>query len=103
VRAGLRDLVDHVVDSHVVGHEKPDPAIFEHALVLSGAERARTVHVGDMYAADVCGARSAGLSAVLLDPHGDWGPLDCPTAADLESLVRAAWPAAPEPGTQPRQ
>jgi putative hydrolase of the HAD superfamily len=92
VRAGLRDLVGHVVDSHHVGSEKPDPAIFEHALSLSGAERARTVHVGDMYTADVCGARAAGLSAVLLDPHGDWGPTDCPKSADLRALVAAAWP-----------
>jgi putative hydrolase of the HAD superfamily len=94
VRAGLRDLVSHVIDSHHVGHEKPDPAIFEHALALSGAERARTLHVGDMYTADVCGARAAGLSAVLLDPHGDWGETDCPTATDLQALVAAAWPPA---------
>jgi phosphoglycolate phosphatase-like HAD superfamily hydrolase len=92
-RAGLRELVDQVVDSHLVGHEKPDPAIFEHALAISGAERERTLHVGDMYTADVLGARAAGLSAVLLDPHGDWGPVDCPTAPDLLGLVRAAWPA----------
>jgi putative hydrolase of the HAD superfamily len=91
-RAGLRDLIDQVVDSHVVGHEKPDPAIFEHALAISGADRERTLHVGDMYAADVCGARAAGLAAVLLDPHGDWGPTDCPKAVDLLDLVQAAWP-----------
>ena len=92
-RAGLRELVDQVVDSHLVGHEKPDPAIFEHALAISGAERERTLHVGDMYTADVLGARAAGLAAVLLDPHGDWGPVDCPMAPDLLGLVRAAWPA----------
>ncbi len=91
-RAGLADLIEHVVDSHLVGAEKPDPAIFEHALRLSGAERGATVHVGDMYGADVVGARAAGLRAVLLDPHGDWGPMDCPTAPDLLSLVREALP-----------
>jgi HAD superfamily hydrolase (TIGR01509 family) len=92
-RAGLRGLVGPVVDSFLVGHEKPDPAIFEHALSVSGAERERTLHVGDMYTADVCGARAAGLAAVLLDPHGDWGAMDCPVAPDLLGLVQAAWPA----------
>ena len=90
VRAGLRELVDHVVDSHLVGSEKPDPAIFERALALSGARRESTLHVGDMYAADVLGARAAGIAACLLDPFGEWvagGELDCPTAPDLRALV----------------
>lgn len=93
--AGLRGLVDHVVDSHLVGREKPDPAIFEHALAVSGVERSACLHVGDLLAADVLGARAAGIEAVLLDPHGDWRSaegdelrrLGCTTARDLPALV----------------
>jgi len=87
-RARLRPHLHAVVDSHVVGFEKPDPRIFSHALSLFGSDPARTLHVGDMYAADVVGARAAGLHALLLDPHGDWGEVDCPTTRDVPSLAR---------------
>jgi putative hydrolase of the HAD superfamily len=76
-----------VIDSHVVGAAKPDPTIFEIALARSGAERQHTLHVGDMYDADVLGARSAGLAAVLLDPAGSWGPRDCDAFPDLSALA----------------
>ena len=86
-RAGLRRYLDAVVDSQVVGFEKPDPRIFTHALALFGSDPARTLHVGDIYAADVAGARAAGVHAVLLDPHGDWGELDCPMARDVPEVA----------------
>lgn len=86
-RAGLRPYLDAVVDSHVIGHEKPDPRIFAHALGLFGSSAARTLHVGDFYAADVVGARAAGVHALLLDPYGDWGELDCPVARDVPEVA----------------
>ena len=86
-RVGLRDLVDLVVDSHVVGFEKPDPRIFAHALAAVGASPAETLHVGDLYAVDVVGARAAGIDAVLLDPYGDWAGVDCERVADVPALA----------------
>jgi putative hydrolase of the HAD superfamily len=86
---GLRTLLDGVVDSAVVGAEKPDPAIFRHALELAGTRPERALHVGDLHAVDVLGARAAGVHAVLLDPHGDWDGVDCARAPDLASLTRA--------------
>ncbi|HYB13474.1 MAG TPA: HAD-IA family hydrolase, partial [Myxococcota bacterium] len=77
-----------VVDSHLVGSEKPDRAIFEHALRLSQSRPERTLHVGDLYHADVVGARRAGLHAVLLDPYGDWEDFDCERARDVPELAR---------------
>ncbi len=95
---GLRAHLDAVIDSGRIGIEKPDPRIFEHALALSGAERARTLHVGDLYAVDVVGARRAGLRAVLLDPFGDWRArgVDAPTCPSVPALVErlAAPPSA---------
>ncbi len=88
-RAGLRALLDAVVDSHVVGFEKPDPRIFAHALDVSGARPETTLHVGDLYAADVAGARAAGVHALLLDPHDDWPPVDCARLPDIPALTRA--------------
>jgi putative hydrolase of the HAD superfamily len=85
---GLRHFFDHVVDSHVAGFQKPDQRIFEHALARSGADPSRTLHVGDLFAADVVGARAAGIDAVLLDPFGDWPEADCPRVPDVPELAR---------------
>lgn len=74
---GLRDAVDRVVDSHVVGFSKPDPRIFEAALALVGADPARVVHVGDIYEADVVGAQAAGIAAILIDGCGFWPDAPC--------------------------
>jgi putative hydrolase of the HAD superfamily len=89
VAAGLRDYFDAVMDSFIVGHEKPDPRIFEHALEACGADPDRTLHVGDLYAADVVGARAAGVHPVLLDPFDDWHEVDCVTVPDIVHLGEA--------------
>jgi FMN phosphatase YigB (HAD superfamily) len=47
------------------------------------------VHIGDLHAVDVVGARAAGLHAVLLDPFGDWGDADCPRVRDLGTLAQS--------------
>lgn len=84
---GLRQHLDAVVDSHRVGFEKPDPRIFQHAIERSGADPRRTLHVGDLYDADVVGARAAGLHALLLDPFGDWEGVPCARLPDLPALA----------------
>ncbi len=86
VGRGLRDHFHAVMDSFVVGHEKPDPRIFEHALAACEADPSRTVHVGDLYAADVVGARAAGVHPVLLDPFDDWAVDDCVRLPDIVAL-----------------
>ncbi len=61
-----------VIDSHVVGVAKPDPAIFEHAAhEFGGIDRSRIVYVGDSVTIDVAAATAAGLRPVLLDPYDD--------------------------------
>ena len=85
----LASYFSHIIDSAMIGIEKPDPGIFEYALEISGADRASTVHVGDMYFADIEGARRAGLDAILLDPFDDWHDADCPRAPDLNSLAKS--------------
>jgi len=64
-----------VFDSAIVGYEKPDPRIFEHALAHLGADRERTIHVGDTPSADVDGALAAGIRPILVDPHDFYGHL----------------------------
>jgi len=85
---GLAPYFDAILDSAVVGFEKPDPRIFRHAAAALGVRAEEAVHVGDLYSVDVLGARSAGCRAILLDPSGAWPPTDCPKAADLAAAAR---------------
>lgn len=79
-----------IVDSHVVGVAKPDPAIFEPALVhFPGVERERIAYVGDSVTMDIAGARAAGLHPILLDPFGDHEGADFERIVSLVELL--AW------------
>lgn len=86
---GLGRFFSAVVDSHRVGFEKPAAGIFHAALEQAGTVPDRTLHVGDLYHADVLGARACGIHPALLDPWNDWGPLDCAIFADLAALAGA--------------
>jgi putative hydrolase of the HAD superfamily len=48
-----------------VGYEKPHPAIFQFVLDRLGEEREVTM-IGDNYAADILGARNAGIRAIFV-------------------------------------
>jgi ribonucleotide monophosphatase NagD (HAD superfamily) len=64
VRIGLFELPvrpPHGSASAIVGCEKPDRRIFEQALRQSGARPEQTLHVGDLYHADVTGRRTKRL------------------------------------------
>jgi putative hydrolase of the HAD superfamily len=79
-----------IVDSHVVGVAKPDPRIFDPALVhFAGVERERIAYVGDSVTMDVGGARAAGLHPILLDPFGDHEGADFDRISGLMDLL--AW------------
>ena len=77
-----------VVDSHVVGVAKPDPAIFEHAEVhFPGIARERIAYVGDSVTMDVGGATAAGLHPILIDPFDDHPAADFERIPSLTALV----------------
>jgi len=78
---GLASALDAVVSSAAVGLRKPDPRIFELACRRLGVEPGQAVHVGDHHYADIIGARSVGMTAVLIDRH-DTGTTD----ADISDL-----------------
>ena len=79
--------VEVVIDSHVVGVEKPDPRIFELALEHIDAPRERCLYVGDTVYFDVTGARAAGLEPVHIDPYGLCPERDHPHAPSLADLA----------------
>jgi putative hydrolase of the HAD superfamily len=67
---GIRHLFDCIVLSEEFGIRKPDPAIFLHAIGLLGREPEECLYVGDSYAADVVGAKRAGLLVCWFNPNG---------------------------------
>ncbi len=94
-----------LVISSRVGYQKPQPEIFEHALELTGVERGRALHVGDSYAADVEGARAAGIQPVLIDraigdpsrAQDERRDADVPVVADLYGLLHLIGVPRPAP------
>lgn len=87
---GLARYLDFILDSAVVGVAKPDPRIFRMALDEAKVAPAEAIYIGDLYSVDVLGARGAGLEAILLDPGGAWGELDCSRAQSLGEAVALA-------------
>ncbi len=87
VAAGIREWFDVVLDSALVGVEKPDPAIFRAALAALGVAASEALYVGDLYHVDVVGARGAGMEAVLLGPDLDDPGPDCVRFASLTALA----------------
>lgn len=83
---GVGDLLDTVVSSADVALHKPDPRIFELACERLGVAPAAAAHVGDHEYADLLGARSVGMLAVLVDRHGAGAP---DAIADFEALEDA--------------
>jgi putative hydrolase of the HAD superfamily len=65
---GLSPHLNAVVDSAVVGAEKPDRRIFVAALERLGAAAHETVFIGDSLARDMTGARGVGMDHIWLSP-----------------------------------
>ena len=84
--AGYEGLFATVVDSHVVGVEKPDPEIFEIALKRMAGDPRTTVYVGDVPAVDVAGAKAAGITPVLLDRHDLYPDVDALRLGSIREL-----------------
>ncbi|NIP38214.1 MAG: HAD family hydrolase [Candidatus Dadabacteria bacterium] len=61
---------DIIADSTNIGYVKPDPRIFHHALKELRLEPQDCLHVGDLYGADVLGAKNAGIEVVWLNYRG---------------------------------
>lgn len=85
---GLERFFPSIVVSGLVGVSKPNPEIFQIALRESGTNAAETVHVGDLYEADVKGANGAGITGILIDRDANYGALDCPKIGDLGEVYR---------------
>jgi HAD superfamily hydrolase (TIGR01549 family) len=66
--AGLAPLFGVMADSHVVGVEKPEPALFRAALDALDATPETTIFVGDSLRRDREGARRLGMDFIWIAP-----------------------------------
>jgi putative hydrolase of the HAD superfamily len=63
----LTQYFDCAVISAVTRHAKPSPELFDLALQRANTIADYTMHIGDAYTLDVLGARSVGITPILLD------------------------------------
>jgi putative hydrolase of the HAD superfamily len=82
------DCFLQIVDSGIVGKEKPHPAIFAEALRVMEASSEETLYVGDVYCVDYAGATRAGMQAILFDVCGAYMESGLPRVESLEGLER---------------
>jgi putative hydrolase of the HAD superfamily len=86
---GLLPHLDLVVDSGLVGFEKPDPRIFRVAFDAFRVAPANALHLGDVFATDILGARAAGCRHALVDPYDHYAGLH-PDIARVPGAVAVA-------------
>ena len=83
---GVEDYFQTLVASGEVGYVKPQPEIFQIASKELQLTPANLAHVGDLYATDVLGAKSAGIAGILLDRDDRLPGAGCRRILSLEEL-----------------
>lgn len=84
---GVHEYFGSVLDSKEVGLEKPDRRIFERALQELSVGAHEAVHVGDIIAADIVGARDAGMIPVLVDRENRYPDIDCLKVRSVREVI----------------
>ena len=103
----LTRYLETITISSEAGYAKPAPEIFQIALERHGLSAAEALHVGDVEALDVVGARAAGIAAILIEPDAVALEAVESEAVCQDSTAPAAaveqrppqFPQRPEPGS----
>ncbi len=66
-KLSLNHYFDCLLVSATTRHAKPSPMLYQQALERANAIPDYTLHIGDSYIHDVLGARSVGITPILLD------------------------------------
>ncbi len=65
--ASLENYFEEVITSEKSNSLKPNAAIFDYALRLTGAQRGESIMIGDNQEADIQGAMNAGIDSVFVN------------------------------------
>ena len=76
--SNISHYFDQIIISEAVGVNKPDKAIFEHALNLASAVKDESIMIGDSIEADIRGALNFGMDAIYFNPMHLPKPDDVP-------------------------
>ncbi|RZJ30344.1 MAG: noncanonical pyrimidine nucleotidase, YjjG family [Flavobacterium sp.] len=76
-----------ITNSEMAGVKKPNPLIFEHALKLADVKKENAVMIGDCIDADVRGAISFGMDAILLGEYPTEGIKQVSRLIDLKKYL----------------
>ncbi len=93
VRLGLARYFKTILDSAIVGIQKPHPEIFNLALERAAVQGSEAIYVGDTNATDMGGAQLAGLTGVLIDSVGAYPDAACPritSLVELETILKSS-------------
>ncbi|CAH8772002.1 HAD-IA family hydrolase [Paenibacillus dendritiformis] len=83
---GLMNQVNYLVNSALVGYEKPNPMIFLHALRETG-EPEKVWMIGDNIEADFFGAEAVGIQAILVRNMDSRATRNCRDLTDVIKIV----------------
>ena len=73
---GLTKYFSTIFISEIIGFNKPDKAIFEHALSTTEAKVSESLMIGDSVEADIRGAQDFGMKAIYFNPLRNEKPDD---------------------------
>ena len=86
--AGIDHFFDEVITSEGSNSLKPDPGIFEYALMKTGAGKKESIMIGDTPEVDILGAREAGIDQVYVNHTGNQEPVKATyTVSSLKELM----------------
>jgi len=99
---GARDLFQSVYTSGRTGYEKPHPCAFDLA-IGPGIDRSGVWMVGDSLTADVGGAHSAGVSAILVRKRSELAPRCCADLRGVPTILENTPVTTPAPANGEEQ
>ena len=86
--AGIDHFFEEVITSEGSNSLKPNPEIFEYALLKTGAGKMESIMIGDAPDVDILGAREAGMDQVYVNHTGNEEPVNATyTVHSLKELM----------------
>jgi putative hydrolase of the HAD superfamily len=85
---GLMNMIDHFINSALVGYEKPNPEIYRIAFETSGRPE-EVWMIGDNIEADGFGAEAVGIKSILVRNIDTRAQINCKNLIEVISIVES--------------
>tara|TARA_R110002051_G_scaffold302135_1_gene370420 strand:- start:15718 stop:16407 length:690 start_codon:yes stop_codon:yes gene_type:complete len=84
--SGIHKYFNQIIDSELAGVKKPNPIIFNLALLKAGAEPQSSLMIGDSLEADILGAKAVGFHTIHFNAHKEEHHTVAPIIYDLQEI-----------------